>query len=99
MRRIMQRILVMTAAALGLMGLAAVPAWAAPQPVGGCGAGFELMTVKEVIRTIAAPGSVDAIRAGDVNQDGYLCIKIVPNGGGPPQFDPAFVFVDNTANG
>jgi hypothetical protein len=24
-----------------------------------------------------------------------LCIKIVPNEGGPPQFDPAFVFVDN----
>jgi hypothetical protein len=24
-----------------------------------------------------------------------LCIKIVPNEGGPPQFDPAFVFVEN----
>jgi hypothetical protein len=24
-----------------------------------------------------------------------LCIKIILNEGGPPQFDPAFVFIDN----
>ena len=56
------------------------------------------MTVREVLRTIAALGSVDAIRAGDGNQDGYLCVKIIPNGGGRPQFDPAFACVDNTAH-
>jgi hypothetical protein len=53
------------------------------------------MTVRQVLRTIAAPGSEQAIIDEDKNGDGRLCIKIVPNEGGPPQFDPAFVFVDN----
>jgi hypothetical protein len=53
------------------------------------------MTVMQVLRTITAPGSEQAIIDEDKNGDGRLCIKIVPNEGGPPQFDPAFVFVDN----
>ena len=96
----MRRSLLLVAAILGALGLSTAPASAAPpQPAGGCGAGFELMTVREVLRSIAAPGFEDAIRAEDSNQDGLLCIKIVPNEGGPPQFDPAFVFVDNNTAG
>jgi len=53
------------------------------------------MTVKEVNKTIVAPGFEDAIVAADANGDGYLCIKLVPNDGGPKQFDPAFLYVDN----
>jgi hypothetical protein len=53
------------------------------------------MTVKTVLRTIAAPGFEESIKAFDVNADGYLCIKIIPNEGGPPQFDPAFLYLDN----
>jgi hypothetical protein len=56
---------------------------------------FEGMTVRTVIDTIAAPGFEDALHASDKNGDGRLCIKIIPNEGGPPQFDPAFVFIDN----
>ena len=84
-------------AILGLLFVAFQNASAASnQPVAGCSQGFELMTVKEVLRTIVAPGSEGAIIAGDVNNDGYICVKIIPNEGGPPQFDPAFAFVDNT---
>jgi hypothetical protein len=93
----MNRLALPAVAAFFMIALGAAPAAAAPKPVGGCGNGFELVTVKTVLRTIAAAGSVDAIKAGDVNQDGYLCVKIIPNNGGPPQFDPAFAFVDNTA--
>ena len=53
------------------------------------------MDVQTVIDTIAAPGFEDALRAEDTNRDNRLCIKIIPNEGGPPQFDPAFVFIDN----
>jgi hypothetical protein len=68
---------------------------AAPEPVAGCSKGYELMTVKTVLRTIAASGFEESIKAFDVNADGYLCIKIIPNEGGPPQFDPAFLYLDN----
>jgi hypothetical protein len=53
------------------------------------------MTVKTVLRTIAAPGFEEPIKSFDANGDGYLCIKIIPNEGGPPQFDPAFLYLDN----
>jgi hypothetical protein len=53
------------------------------------------MTVKTVLRTIAASGFEEFIKSFDVNGDGYLCIKIVPNGGGPPKFDPTFLYLDN----
>jgi hypothetical protein len=93
----MRRYALSVAAAILATGLTSIPAAAAPKPVGGCGQGFELMTVKEVLRTIAASGSEAAIKAEDSNQDGYLCVKIIPNNGGPPQFDPAFAYVDNNA--
>jgi hypothetical protein len=62
--------------------------------VGECSPAFEGMTIEEVL-VIAAPGFEDALRAEDRNTDNRLCIKIIPNEGGPPQFDPAFVFIDN----
>jgi hypothetical protein len=39
------------------------------------------MSVPDVLRTLAAPGSETAIRAGDVNGDGYLCVQVAPGGG------------------
>jgi hypothetical protein len=77
--------------AIGSTGVAS----AKPRAVGECSNGFEGMTVQNVIDTIAAPGFEDALRASDKNGDGRLCIKIIPNEGGPPQFDPAFIFIDN----
>ena len=47
----------------------------------GCASGFTLMSVPEVLRTLAAQGSETAIRAGDVNGDGYLCVQVAPGGG------------------
>jgi hypothetical protein len=57
---------------------------------------FEAITIRQVLRTIAAPDfDPQAFYDEDRNGDNRLCIKIVPNEGGSPQFDPAFVFVDN----
>jgi hypothetical protein len=59
-------------------------------------AGLCGMTIQEVLDTIAAPGfPPQAFFDEDRNGDERLCIKIIPNGGGPPQFNPAFVFIDN----
>ena len=77
--------------AIGSTGVAS----ANPRAVGECSPAFEAMDVQTVIDTIAAPGFEDALRAEDKNGDNRLCIKIIPNEGGPPQFDPAFVFIDN----
>ena len=69
---------------------------ASAAPVAECSSGFEAMTIRQVLRTIAAPGfDSQAFFDEDKNGDNRLCIKIIPNEGGPPQFDPAFVFVDN----
>jgi hypothetical protein len=76
--------------AIGSTGVAS----ANPRAVGECSPAFEGMTIEEVL-VIAAPGFEDALRAEDRNADNRLCIKIIPNEGGPPQFDPAFVFIDN----
>jgi hypothetical protein len=69
---------------------------ASAAPVAECSSGFEAMTIRQVLRTIAAPSfDPQAFFDEDRNGDNRLCIKIIPNEGGPPQFDPAFVFVDN----
>ena len=79
------------ALAMGSAGVAS----AAPRPIGECSPAFEAMTIDEVL-TIAAPGfDRQAFEDEDRNNDDRLCIKIIPNEGGPPQFDPAFVFIDN----
>ena len=57
--------------------------------------GFVGKDVQTVIDTVATPGFEDAIRASDKNGDSRLCIKIIPKTGGPPQFDLAFVYIDN----
>jgi hypothetical protein len=92
----MRKALAVVSIVAGFIGIATGSASSAPRPVAGCSESFELMTVKQVLRTLAAPGFDEAIIAEDSNADGFLCIKVVPNEGGPPQFDPAFVFVDNT---
>ena len=94
MNRLRRIAIVVPAATLGMM-LGSWVAVADPGSTGGCSSGYELMTVKQVIKTIAAPGFEDSIRAKDANGDGYLCIKIIPNDGGPKQFEPAFVYADN----
>jgi hypothetical protein len=82
--------------ALGLaMGSAGV-ASAAPRAVGECSPAFVAMDIDTVLAEIAAPGfDPQAFFDEDKNGDNRLCIKIIPNEGGPPQFDPAFVFIDN----
>jgi hypothetical protein len=50
-------------------------AFAAPQPVAGCSNGYELMTVKSVLHTLAAPGFEESIKSFDVNGDGYLASR------------------------
>ena len=78
--------------AIGSTGVAS----AAPRAVGECSPAFVGMDIQTVIKTIAAPGfDPDAFLDEDRNWDNRLCIKIIPNEGGPPQFDPAFVFIDN----
>jgi hypothetical protein len=54
--------------------LGAVPASAEQGPVGSCSTG-RLITVPEVLLTIAPPGSEESVRAGDRNGDGYVCIQ------------------------
>ncbi len=94
-------------AAVGAVVLAiAVPTSASAAPVGGCPAPWSetsatlkngkvvfggLWTVRDVERQIAAPGF--DFDPEDKNGDGYICIKFVQ---GNPNFDPAFVFRDNT---
>jgi hypothetical protein len=78
--------------AIGSTGVAS----ANPRAVGECSPAFVGMTIQEVLDTIAAPGfPPEAFFDEDRNEDLRLCIKIIPNEGGPPQFDPAFVFIDN----
>jgi hypothetical protein len=83
-----------SAIALGLAIGSTGVASANPRAVGECSPAFEGMTIEQVLE-IAAPGFEDALRAEDRNADNRLCIKLIPNEGGPPQFDPAFVFIDN----
>jgi hypothetical protein len=78
--------------AIGSTGVAS----AVPRAVGECSPAFVGMDIQTVIDTIAAPDfNPQAFFDEDGNGDDRLCIKIIPNEGGPPQFDPAFVFIDN----
>lgn len=72
--RAMCAVTVLTCAAL----FATAPA---AQAQTGCQTGFVLMSVPDVLRTLATPGSETAIQAGDVNRDGYLCVQLGPGGG------------------
>jgi hypothetical protein len=85
----------LSAIALGLaIGSTTGVASAAPREE--CARAFVGMTIQEVLDTIAAPGfDPQAFIDEDRNGDSRLCIKIIPNEGGPRQFSPAFVFVDN----
>jgi hypothetical protein len=65
-----------------------------PRAVGECSNCSRART-STVSDEIAAPGFEQAIRDSDANVDGRLCTKIIPNDGGPPQFDLTFVYLDN----
>jgi hypothetical protein len=94
----MKRLLLLLAAVFASLAVAAPAASAKPEPVGGCGGGFELMSLKTVLREIAAEGFEDALRAADKNADEFLCVRILENF--PNPFEPGkpvFVFTDNTA--
>jgi hypothetical protein len=69
--------LLLSVTALIVIGLGAAPASAQ----GGCGPGFQQTTVSAALTTY--PSSDAAIRAGDLNGDGVLCVKVVA---GRPQF-------------
>jgi hypothetical protein len=85
-----------SAIALGLAIGSTGVASAVPRPIGECSPAFVGMDIPTVLATIASP-DVDpqAFEDEDRNADNRLCIKIIPNEGGPPQFNPAFVFIDN----
>jgi hypothetical protein len=75
-------------AVLGAVGVGLAPAAAAA----GCGSGFELMAVQDVLRSSDYPGAGGTVLAGDANGDGYVCVKIVSTAGGTAQIDPSLVF-------
>lgn len=78
-------------AAVATVGLAA-PVNAEPSSP-GCPGGFQLMSVKDVLKDIAAEGFRKAIRSADANSDGKLCIKILPEP--VDTYDPTFFYQDN----
>jgi hypothetical protein len=88
---------VVPTAVIGLVLGASVSFADQPGTVGGCSAGYDLMTVQAVNDTLTEPGYEPYIIAKDAtgNNDGYLCIHVIPNDGGPKKFDPAFVYTDN----
>jgi len=93
----MKRILLALATVVVSFTVAASAASAKKEPVAGCGAGFELVELKVVLRDLASEGFEDALRAADENADEFLCIRILENF--PNPFDPdkpVFVFSDNT---
>jgi hypothetical protein len=83
----MRKLLLVTAV-LGTIIVGLAPDAAAA----GCGGGFELMAVQDVLRSISSPGATGTVLAGDANRDGLVCVKIVSTAGGTVQIDPALVF-------
>ena len=69
----------------------------AAEPAGGCGNGFQLMTVADVLANLAAPGFEDTIVGHDRNADGYLCVRISDAPGLVRLLDPntPFLYTDN----
>ncbi len=57
------------------------------------------MSLEQILAEIAALGQEDRIIASDLNQDEFLCIKILSNfPEAPPaiNFEPTFIFRDNS---
>jgi hypothetical protein len=84
-----RRLLLIVVAIVGVLGASASTAAAQD----GCQPGYELMTVSEVVRTIASPGSASAVAAEDLNGDGLVCITT--SGSGTGQGGPAYRITDN----
>ena len=71
----------LTGAAIVTSTVFVAPAQAARAPVGGCGEGFELVTVKEMAKR--AKNTPDQLFIDtDRNGDGYICNRNLPPGGG-----------------
>ena len=94
MKKLRRLVALIPAVALGCVLVSPVAAADQPGTQAGCGAGYTLTPLNDVLK-IAAEGFRTAIRDADVNGDRQLCIKLIPNDGGPKQFDPAFLYVDN----
>jgi hypothetical protein len=76
---------------------APIPQAAHAEQAGGCGNGFRLMLVSDVLRDLAAPGFEDTIVGHDRNGDGYLCVRISDAPGLVRLLDPntPFLYTDN----
>jgi hypothetical protein len=75
----MRRILLALAVASLLAVMAASPA-AAAQPVGGCPTGYELVSVKYIVKN--APLEEPDPSMDAVNGDGYTCLMLLQTGSG-----------------
>jgi hypothetical protein len=66
-------------------------------PVGGCAEGFQLMTVADVLRDLAAPGFEATIQGHDRNADTYLCVMTSEAPGLVQMLAPytPFIYTDN----
>ena len=64
---------------LALMGTFGVRSADAAQPVGGCPPGYELVTVKYVVKNAPLEEPDPSM---DGNGDGYTCLKILDTGSG-----------------
>ena len=69
----------------------------AADPVGGCSGPYQLTTIKEVLKKLAAPGFETTIVGHDRNGDGYLCVMISDSPGLVQLLDPntPFLYTDN----
>jgi hypothetical protein len=100
-------------AAVGAVLLAiAAPTSASAQPVAGCPASWSetagvadgelyfggLWLLEEAQALIASPRGAELTQPGDLNDDGYICVRFLANF---PEgaFDPAFVYTDNNVGG
>ena len=84
------------AGALGTVPVAHIAQ--AANPAGGCGQAFELMTVEDVLRQLAAPGFQEAIRGHDRNADQYLCVMINEAPGLVKLLEPSTPFIYTDTN-
>jgi hypothetical protein len=64
---------------LALMATFGVRSAAAAQPIGGCPTGYELVTVKYVLK---GAGLNEPDPSMDINGDGWTCLKILDTGSG-----------------
>jgi hypothetical protein len=74
----LKRILLVLSLTAIMAAVMAAPAMAA-QPVGGCPTGYDLVTVKYVLKGAGLDSPDPSM---DVNNDGYTCLKLLDTGSG-----------------